>query len=70
MGALDVTKQFEAWTFAGLPGKTLHVALFADVANCKYGWPLPTPQLLVSICSILRLCSLQGATKQGQGRRS
>lgn len=31
-----MTNKFEAWTFAGLPGKTLHVALFADVANCKY----------------------------------
>ncbi|KAA6429011.1 MAG: hypothetical protein FRX49_01121 [Trebouxia sp. A1-2] len=35
MGAQSVTPKFEAWNFAGVPGRTLHVALFGDVANCK-----------------------------------
>ena len=36
MGASELANYFAAWTFEGLPGRTLHVALFADVSNCKY----------------------------------
>lgn len=35
MGASELANCFAAWTFEGLPGRTLHVALFADVSNCK-----------------------------------
>ncbi|KAL3130593.1 hypothetical protein ABBQ38_008397 [Trebouxia sp. C0009 RCD-2024] len=35
MGASEPAGHFESWTFAGLPGKTLHVILFTHVTNCK-----------------------------------
>ena len=56
---------FESWTFDGLPGRTLHVALYTDVTNCRFVWqPAATMWQLSAIHASHTL--LQGAARKGQ----
>ena len=56
---------FETWAFDGLPGSSLHVALYTDVTNCRYLCSAATA-LRLGMSPIFCYRELQDKVKAGE----